>query len=304
MDSILCQTFEDFELIVVDDGSIDDTRELLKVFAARDHRIRLVFLEKNGGITRALNAGLALAQGSYVARTDCGDTSDPDRLRLQIRFLENHPEHILVGTAAWLTDGSLRVGAWQPSALEDAAIRRSLYLRVNPVIHPSVMFRRVEGMMYDPLFEYAEDHEYWFRMGMLGKFAILPQLLVEYRLHAGISWQKRALQMRLASLARLKLCRMLKGRSLPGEEILRARQKLESSRVEAKRSSRYVLRHARSRTGGRMKRLFWKTAAVLFYPRALCKALDMGMHWLYLPLDRCYKKWCRGGDHNQNRFGT
>jgi hypothetical protein len=159
-------------------------------------------------------------------------------------------------------------------------------------------------MLYDPLFEYAEDHEYWFRMGLLGKFSILPRPLVEYRLHEGISWKKRALQLELARLARRKLCRMLQGRRLPGEEILKVRQRLESSPREAKRSGRYVVRHARSRTGGRLKRIFWKTVSVLLYPRSFRKALDMAFRMLWLPADKCFQKWYRGGDCHKNGFGT
>src|SRR4051794_29608800 len=96
IDSILGQTFQDFEFLIINDGSTDSTREI--ILSYHDPRIRLVDNEDNIGQTRSLNRGLALAAGQFVARQDADDISEPERLASQVAFLEIHPEVVLLGT--------------------------------------------------------------------------------------------------------------------------------------------------------------------------------------------------------------
>jgi glycosyltransferase involved in cell wall biosynthesis len=184
IESILNQTFTDFEFIIVNDGSTDRTAEILTTYAAQDHRIRLVRNERNLGLIKTLNKGGALAQGKYIARHDADDISLPERLARQVDYLEQHPEVGILGTAYYrmFTDGqhSLR----QPP-LTDTEIRWRL-LFGNIWCHPSMMFRRHLLTKGEPIYNnffHAEDYELWLRLLKRTRAATLPVPLVEYRVH-------------------------------------------------------------------------------------------------------------------------
>ena len=136
--SVLGQTLADLELIVIDDGSSDDTAAALAAF--RDGRLRLV-RQDPAGLTRSLNRGLGLARAPLVARLDADDTAQPDRLMRQAALLASRPDIGLVGTGALEVDAAGRaVGTIVPPE-DDVAIRRAL-IHANPFVHSSVMFRR------------------------------------------------------------------------------------------------------------------------------------------------------------------
>ncbi len=181
--SILNQTFKDFELIVVNDGSIDQTAEILKSF--KDKRLVVVENSTNIGIARSLNKGLEIARGEYIARCDADDINAPERFEKQVRFLEENKEHVLVGSNCILIDEETREIGTLKTPETDRQIRTMIIVR-NPVIHSSVMYRarlvkKTKG--YRSLFNGAEDYDLWFRLLRYGKFHSLQENLIKRRIH-------------------------------------------------------------------------------------------------------------------------
>lgn len=184
MESILGQSFSDFEVVAVDDGSTDGSGELLEELAHRDGRIRVVH-QDNAGLARSLNTALGLAQGQYAARMDADDLCHPERFARQVGFLDSTPSVALCGT--WVrTFGTAISNIWRyPVAPREI---KAAMLFVNPVAHPTVMARRevlqrAEG--YDTDIGYGEDYATWARLCMEHDLANLGQVLMRYRVHSG-----------------------------------------------------------------------------------------------------------------------
>jgi glycosyltransferase involved in cell wall biosynthesis len=179
--SVLGQTDRDLELIVVDDGSTDDTPARLTAVA--DPRLRL-HRQPRTGLTRALNRALSLARAALVARLDADDLALPERLARQRAFLAAHPEVGLLGTAAREDDAAgAPVRVVRPPG-DDPALRRAL-IRANPFVHSSVMARRellthVGG--YDETLDVAQDYDLWMRLARHTRLANLDEVLVVRRL--------------------------------------------------------------------------------------------------------------------------
>ncbi len=186
IESILDQTFTDFEFIIVNDGSKDSTQEILQEFARHDSRFMIVHNEPNLGLTRSLNVGLRLAGGKYVARQDADDISLRNRLELQVRFLEEHPEVGVVGTwAVYIDEEGQKVGGWRTPTHSDL-VRWSL-LFGNVLAHASVMIRRSVlqgGMEYRSEVQYAQDYDLWSRLSARTELRNLPEPLLLRRVHS------------------------------------------------------------------------------------------------------------------------
>lgn len=186
VESILAQTFEDFEFIIVDDGSTDDSPEILREYARRDPRIQ-IFSQENRGVIEALNRGFGVAQGRYIARMDADDVALPDRLRWQVEYLERHDRVGLLGGAVSLIDHSgAPLGVVQHPET-DAEIRATLG-KHNCFTHPAVLLRRavVEEMhCYRRAFVHAEEYDLWLRMAERCQMANLPDPVLRYRIHEG-----------------------------------------------------------------------------------------------------------------------
>jgi hypothetical protein len=202
LDSILAQTFADFELIAIDDGSRDGSADVLAEFAARDPRIRVVGQE-NRGIVATLNRALELARAPLVARMDADDLSRPDRFAKQIAYLRQHPEVAAVSGAMDVIDDSgayLRTDAFPtlPGAIESELIHRNCFCHA-PVMARTEVLRSIGG--YRRNVQYAEDYDLWLRMSEVARLANLPDVLYSVRLHpVTISTQHTAAQ-ELAVLA-------------------------------------------------------------------------------------------------------
>jgi glycosyltransferase involved in cell wall biosynthesis len=185
IESILRQTFQDFELLILNDASTDGSREIVSSFS--DARIRVLDNEMNLGLAKTLNRGLQSAQGELIARQDADDLSHHERLERQVAFLLKHPEIALVGTQAIIIDES---GNYKRILLDrphdHIAIRWDL-LFDNSFVHTSVMFRtaivRDELGGYDPSYVACEDYELWSRVTEACTVANLPSHLVSHRLH-------------------------------------------------------------------------------------------------------------------------
>jgi glycosyltransferase involved in cell wall biosynthesis len=184
--SLLAQTFTDFELLVIDDGSTDGAADFLRTLA--DPRVRVVRNETNLGLTRSLNIGLDEATGTYVARMDADDVALPRRLEKQLDFLEANPDVGVLGTSRTLIDEGGNFVAEAPALPDDRSIRRKCLLG-NPLAHPTVMLRRDvfdrHGLRYDERYATAQDYELWTRLLPLTKAANLPEPLLRYRLRNG-----------------------------------------------------------------------------------------------------------------------
>jgi len=182
--SVVAQSFEDWELILYDDGSVDSSLEIATSF--QDRRIRVCGVETNQGLSRSFNTITTLARGKYLARMDADDLMHPDRLAEQVRLLESHPEIDLVGSAAYvLNDSDTPIGircAHAPDTSPAVILRRGLFM------HPTVMgrtdwFRRNP---YDETLPRAEDRELWCRAAKGGtKFGHISKPLLLYRDHRG-----------------------------------------------------------------------------------------------------------------------
>ena len=205
--SILDQTFKDFEFIVVDDGSTDKTPQILRSFS--DPRLKII-RQRNMGLTKALNRGISLAEGEYIARMDADDVSLPERLERQVKFLDENPEVGIVGTAYYEIDAEGRILGRERFPTRDEDLRKVL-IRYNPFFHASVMIRRTvfeKVGLYDESFPYAQDYELWFRVARHFKLANLPEFLMMRRYEMkNISVALERQQIKCAVRARLKAIR-------------------------------------------------------------------------------------------------
>ncbi len=202
--SVQDQTLADFELIIVDDGSTDETPRIIEAMRRSDPRIRAV-RQGRLGLAPALNRGLSESRGRLIARLDADDRAHPERLERQRRYLDDHPEIGLLGTWADRIDeaGSSRGALQPPTGPEQLA---PLLAHMNPFLHSSIMLRdtvlRKVGV-YRPAFEGAEDYDLCLRVSEVAKIANLPEYLLQYRLHsASVTHRARARQLFSARLAR------------------------------------------------------------------------------------------------------
>lgn len=186
VESILQQSFKNFEFLIFDDGSTDGSREKLMLYAAADSRIRL-FLRDHGGHTRLLNEGINYSQGEFIARMDSDDIAMPSRFETQIDYLGKHPDCVAVGSEVLIIDpdGS-PIGIKGQDTEHEAIDQTHLNGRGGAVIHPSAMFRKdalqqIGG--YKPELEPAEDFDLFLRLAEVGKLANVPQVLMKYRQH-------------------------------------------------------------------------------------------------------------------------
>lgn len=186
LESVLDQTFLDFEFLVVDDGSRDGTAEILRTFADRDRRIRILD-QDNRGLAVSLSRGVSEACGRYVARMDADDICLPDRFARQVAFLDRHPAVGVVGGAVQQIDSDGKPQDVIIMPTESDVIRGQLARR-SPIAHPTAMIRRdllAEVGAYRSAFRYAQDYDLWLRIGERAEIANLPDIVLRYRVHDG-----------------------------------------------------------------------------------------------------------------------
>lgn len=185
--SIMEQSYRHLEIIVIDDGSTDDSVDIVRELAQTDSRIRLIRNKENQQLARTLNAGLQAATGKYVARIDADDIALPMRIEKQVAYLEAHPEIGIVGTFIEVfNDRGKRRKSRLP--VSDEKIRAYLYT-YSPFFHPTVMIRREcldrHQLRYDPQYRIGQDHAFWVDILKHSKGANLPEILLKYRLGGG-----------------------------------------------------------------------------------------------------------------------
>jgi glycosyltransferase involved in cell wall biosynthesis len=192
LESLAGQTLADYELVVVDDGSTDETGSILLSWAERDQRLRLINIP-HGGIVKALNSGLAACRAPIVARMDSDDRCHPQRLEKQLAFLEAHPEISVVSCrVAGFPAGQVRPGFqvyldWLNNLLTNEDIRREVFVE-SPLPHPSVTFRRDAVIAVGSYQDHGwpEDYDLWLRLYLAGAcFTRLPETLLWWREQPG-----------------------------------------------------------------------------------------------------------------------
>ena len=182
IDSILGQTFSDFEFIIVNDGSTDSSREI--ILSYKDRRIRLIDNEYNMGLIKSLNKGLDYAKGKYIARMDADDVSLPERLKKQINFMERHNIDFC-GTEAYIIDERGRIIGSMKRARPDNELPANILSNSTWLYHPSMIIKReaIGGVnLYSENYLHAEDFDLWSRLFLNNrKASVLPEKLLKYR---------------------------------------------------------------------------------------------------------------------------
>lgn len=215
--SLRRQTFADFEVVVIDDGSTDGTAAVLAETASADARFRII-TQANRGLVASLNRGIDEARGSLIARIDSDDIAEPGRLEAQVEFMRAHPKVAVVGSAIRIIDQDgvpgKRLG--YPCKPSDVAADMA---RGCALAHPAVMMRRdvvqaVGG--YRESFRHAEDYDLWLRLAEKHELANLPQELLRYRQHgSSVSFRHRQQQALATYVARYFAQERRAGRAEP-----------------------------------------------------------------------------------------
>ena len=217
IESVRGQSLRDLELILIDDGSTDETATIVDSLARRDKRIRVVH-RRHAGVSASCNLGILLARCEFIARLDGDDLCVEDRLETQLAFLEDHPSVAVLGgdMMAMAQDGRpVRRVTYEP----DSAALHLDVMHGNPLAHPTVMMRRSTVMKvggYRRVFDYAEDYDLWLRASEHADLANLPKILVHYRMHGESTTSRHFMRQALhAEVARLAAQRRRAGKSDP-----------------------------------------------------------------------------------------
>jgi glycosyltransferase involved in cell wall biosynthesis len=183
LDSVLNQTVQNFEIIIIDDGSTDNSKaNIIDIY--KDQRIHYYRNEKNLGLPQTLNLGLKKCKGKFIARMDADDISFPNRFEKQIEFLESNRDIALVGSAYISLKGNKNMG-FRPQVTNHKKLKSKL-LFGNNICHPSVMFNSTfinkHDLFYDPKFRYAQDYNLWTKLILKGyKLDNISEPLIYYR---------------------------------------------------------------------------------------------------------------------------
>ncbi len=189
VESILGQSFGDFEFLIVNDASKDGSRDILEEYRKRDKRIRIIDNLKNMGLTRSLNIGLREVKGDFIARQDADDVSLPWRLEKQLRVIEANRETVLVSGGIEFIDENGRV--WHRPGLRAThpLVIRWFLMFFNYIGgHSQVMFRKnaiVRLGGYPENFKYSQDYYLWVKLARMGNIHIIPEVILQYRTHTG-----------------------------------------------------------------------------------------------------------------------
>ncbi|PIY12043.1 MAG: hypothetical protein COZ18_02895 [Flexibacter sp. CG_4_10_14_3_um_filter_32_15] len=205
IESILNQTYTNFEFLIFNDGSKDKSAEIVAKYAKEDSRIIFFNYQENTGHLKHLNAGIEKAKGKYIARMDADDSSLPTRFEEQVQFMEENEEIVLLGTA-YISMGERDDFEWKPKT-QDKDIRLQLLVE-SPLAHPTVFMRaeilQKNSIKYHQEYYPAEDYAMWVKLSDYGKMANLSEILLQYRVHGEqISQQKSAIQIVNADKSRI-----------------------------------------------------------------------------------------------------
>lgn len=212
IDSILAQTFTDFEFLVINDGSTDTSEEIITSYD--DQRINYLKNEQNQGLVNTLNIGIEAAQGEYIARMDADDISLPARFSRQVDFMDQHPQVGACGTA-YRYFGEVEETKWLPPDYRQAF---TLLSSTSCLGHPTSLIRRSVlqhyNIRYEKEYEYAEDYALWIRIGQVSHLCSLSELLLLYRWHSSNKSKTDSNALLARNKARVLWHELLLGRTL------------------------------------------------------------------------------------------
>lgn len=185
IDSILSQTFKDFEFIIINDGSTDHSVEIIRSYA--DPRIRFINNNTNLALPASLNLGLDVAAGEYIARMDADDVSLPERLSRQVSYMDAHPKIAASGTWAKDIDADGREFSARCPPFDERM--KSEFWRPSPIVHPSAIIRKAHlgNLRYDTHLPYAQDYDLWLALKARHELGNVPEFLLLYRVHPASS---------------------------------------------------------------------------------------------------------------------
>lgn len=220
VESILAQTFSDFEFLIVDDGSTDGSDEMLAKYAREDARIRILG-QKNSGLTRALIRGCAEARGVWIARQDADDWSEPQRLEECLVFAGRHPECVMVSSwADYRGPGGEVLDVIQRPEDPFVATQGLIYEKMGPPAHGSMLFEKKAYMIaggYRAPFYFGQDSDLWLRMASAGKIGYVQEVLYHYTVSPdAISGRSGRLQRRFGELGQAAHAARIRGDSEEG----------------------------------------------------------------------------------------
>jgi glycosyltransferase involved in cell wall biosynthesis len=185
VESVLAQTFRDFDFLIIDDGSTDGSLRILERYAALDPRIRLIS-RLNQGLVASLNELVNLAKGEFLARMDADDIAMPERFEKQVDYLRTHPECAVVGSRVWDTDADGDPVAEYPTLSDHEEIDAFHFQMKGPaLIHPSIMMRRAAVLAIGGYrnFVLSEEVDLYLRLAERWRLARVPDYLLKYRIH-------------------------------------------------------------------------------------------------------------------------
>lgn len=192
IDSILDQTFQDYEFIIINDGSTDHTKDI--ILSYEDERIVYLENEKNSGIVATLNKGLDAARGEYIARMDADDVSIPERLEKQVEYMDLHPNIGVLGSGIQVFGDGIE-GGNRVFTTDSRQLKAELIFSCC-IAHPTVTMRtallRKNNLVYDMDFAGAEDYNMWWRIAKFSEISTLPDILHKYRIHKNQITQDRS----------------------------------------------------------------------------------------------------------------
>jgi glycosyltransferase involved in cell wall biosynthesis len=188
IDSILEQSFTDWEAIIIDDASEDNTEQIVQTYTDNNPKIKYYRNEKNLGIAKSRNRGLEIAQGEYIAPLDSDDIwLDKNKLKKQVDFLDVNPDYALLGGGIMHIDAQSKPIKKVLFPVYDSVIR-NIILQFNPFAQSTLIFRKgvaLECGGYSTEYKVADDYDLWLKIGMKHKFTNIPQVLSGYRIHGG-----------------------------------------------------------------------------------------------------------------------
>lgn len=207
IESILNQTFTNFEFIIIDDCSSDKTWGIIKEYSQKDFRIIPLKNDKNVKISKTLNIGIEAARAKYIARMDADDYSYPERLEKQFNYMENNPDIVISGGNIEICDENLFFLNVRKYNYNDQDIRKKIFM-YSPFCHPAVIFKTNEIKkinMYNTKYNSAEDYDMYFRIGNLGKFGNIPEIILKLRTRESSISQKNSREQEKLTLKIRKL---------------------------------------------------------------------------------------------------
>ncbi len=194
IESVLNQTYANFELLILDDSSNEDAIQAIDSFK-RDNRVSVVRDKQRMGFVNALNKGMKMAKGEYIARMDADDICFNDRFEKQINFMQTHSDVDILGGNMKIIDENGIVVSQRQYPCSKLSLKFSTIFR-SPVAHPTVMFRRSiveKNMFYDELFRKAEDLEFWLRLRNSGfRIANMPEYLLYFRISGDLAEKRNS----------------------------------------------------------------------------------------------------------------